>query len=179
MADTSELREEAARIIYDAFPYKGEVFPPTKPEWVTGGNSIMQTEARRAAAKILALPGLQAEAPEDAEVAEAIAHLKAAIAKSDAHPTRVLAVHVSRNHAGVILNAIQSRTSQAEAQAPAVTLTDDDIEVLKSAWCREAWNTVTDSYHYSCNYCAAPDVDSASDEIKHTPDCLTRRLIKD
>ena len=70
MADTSELREEAARIIYDAFPYKGEVSPPTKPAWVVNGNSIMQTEARRAAAKILALPGLQAEAPTDAEVAE-------------------------------------------------------------------------------------------------------------
>lgn len=119
MADTCELREEAARIIYAAFPHKGEVFPPTKPAWVVNGNSIMQTEARRAAAKILALPGLQAEAPEDARqgVHEVCDKCGLDLRKAT---TECPSWH------GLDLPCDYHRTSQAEAQAPASVLTDVD-----------------------------------------------------
>lgn len=47
-------REAIAKIIYDAFPFNGR-WDLDKPKWVSGGNSIMQDEARKAANAILAL----------------------------------------------------------------------------------------------------------------------------
>lgn len=54
-------REEIAKIVYDAMPYRPVKHEP-KPEWVPGGNSLMQDEARRAADAILSLA--QAKASE-------------------------------------------------------------------------------------------------------------------
>ena len=45
-----EMVEQMAKEIYAAFLYDGH---GQKPEWVTGGNSLMQTEARRQAIRKL------------------------------------------------------------------------------------------------------------------------------
>lgn len=60
--------------------------------------------------------------------------------------------------------------------APPSPLTPDDIEVIKSAWARESWNTVQERFFYSCNYCNADDAMSPDDEVKHKPDCILHKL---
>lgn len=47
--------EAVARIIYDAFPFEPRHGQAHKPEWIPGGNSIMQDRARQAARAICAL----------------------------------------------------------------------------------------------------------------------------
>jgi hypothetical protein len=54
-AQRPAAREAIAKIIYDAFPFEPRLDHAQKPEWVPGGNSIRQDEARRAADKICAL----------------------------------------------------------------------------------------------------------------------------
>jgi hypothetical protein len=52
---SSADRETVAKIIYDAFPFEPRHGMAQKPEWLPGGNSNRQDEARRAADLILAL----------------------------------------------------------------------------------------------------------------------------
>lgn len=54
-AEPVAWREDAAKIIFDAFPFEPTIALPKKPLWVEGGNSLMQDAARRAADRIAAL----------------------------------------------------------------------------------------------------------------------------
>lgn len=57
---SSADRETVAKIIYDAFPFEPRHGMAHKPEWLPGGNSNRQDDARRAADLILALNEPQA-----------------------------------------------------------------------------------------------------------------------
>ena len=49
-----DIIEAAAREIYYLMPYDG-TSGPTKPDWVSGGNSLKQSEARRYAQAVIPL----------------------------------------------------------------------------------------------------------------------------
>jgi hypothetical protein len=51
----AQVGDDAAKIIYDAFPFDGKHPSGSKPEWVPGGNAIMQDKARKSAQAVAAL----------------------------------------------------------------------------------------------------------------------------
>ena len=42
----TEMVERVARVVYELMPFDGK-YPDSKPDWVDGGNSLKQGEARR------------------------------------------------------------------------------------------------------------------------------------
>lgn len=66
--------------------------------------------------------------------------------------------------------------SDTQERLAEIRLTEDDVEVIKSAWVREVWNSVSEQWYCSCNYCDAPEVNSADDEVKHAPNCILHKL---
>ncbi len=80
-SNARDLREEIAKIVYDAFPFTPTLGMAQKPEWVPSGNSFVQDDARRAASHIMARlrpePGFVQRVK--ADFPEAVASLDAAL----------------------------------------------------------------------------------------------------